>query len=341
MLLLLFALIISRIIFYNHNKKVNQNFKITFTDYLSTLKFQHVPKIIVPKKLNDHIIHGGCTKQDNQRFNLQINGYKVHDTKEQTTNKIEKARTQNPKKFHAIENSHRQYILQLTESTSIDDKFKPRIEMAAYLEHIFEQCGQVPQKNLIHELITYLNQGAYLSSSYFVIYRMISKHALNQNVHLTNTPSQVEITVINPHSLRLTIKHDFPIKAIDSEGSVTNKVKYTINSELSFVISSKPNDIFSSISYSQVQMKFNKPKLLSQYFSNSKHEYTKDGHKFIISVKKNRNNIILRTSNFNSPPHTTYLKKTEGYKIADYYSEQHAHRYLDNTTCSKTCTLSR
>ena len=281
-------------------------------------------------------------KVDIPRVKIEINGHTISDHFQETCshNPIKKAQTEDSQKFHTLEHDQTQYILQLIKPETNTSIFQPRIETAAYLEHMFEQHGQIPQKNLIHELVTYLNQGAYIGQVFFLIHHSFSEHMLNQQEHLTKKSCTVSIKVINSHSLQLNIKHQFPVKALSSDGDLTNKVKYTINSEVSFLMSSKPNDIFSPISYSKIQIKLNKPKPLSRYFSNSKYEYTQNSHKFVIAVKNNINNIILRMSNFISPPHSAYLKSKTNYQVTKYYDQQDAHTYLDSTTYRETCALS-
>ncbi|QLK52150.1 hypothetical protein IMW64_01255 [Ehrlichia ruminantium] len=334
--LLLLMLIVIRVIYFSKDKSSIDQKKLIFQEYISSLQFNHLPEMIISEKLNQDTIRGTSAFIDIPRIKIEINGHTIHK-KDDDTNPIEKVQLKNSYKFSSLEHLHKQYVYSLIGSDSDISALDHRIKTAAYLEHIFKEHGQIPQRNLIHELVTYLHQGAYIGQPFILIYDSFIEHIAKHNEHIVHEDSIVSIKVLNNHSIQLNIKQKLNVKTFDSDYNIIDKAKYTINPEISFVMSSVPNNIASPILYSQVQIKFNKPKPLSKYFSTETREHIKNGHKFTVSVKNGINKVILRMSNFKSPPHSAFLQSKGDYKISEYYAQEDAHTYLDSTTCSGSC----
>ncbi|WP_231837234.1 hypothetical protein [Ehrlichia ruminantium] len=333
-------LIVIRVIYFSKDKSSLDQKKLIFQEYISSLQFNHLPEMIISEKLSQDTIRGTSAFIDIPRTKIEINGHIIHnkDEKNDGTNTIEKVQCKNSYKFSSLEHLHKQYVYSLIGSDSDISALDHRIKAAAYLEHIFKEHGQIPQRNLIHELVTYLHQGAYIGQPLILIYDSLIEHIAKHNEHIISKDSIVSIKVLNRHSIQLNIKQKLNVKTFDSDYNLIDKPKYTINPEISFVMSSVPNNITSPILYSQVQIKFNKPKPLSKYFSTGTREHIKNGHKFIVSIKNGINKVILRMSNFKSPPHSAYLQSKGDYKISEYYAQEDAHTYLDSTTCSGSCS---
>ncbi|WP_236715333.1 hypothetical protein [Ehrlichia ruminantium] len=331
-------LIVIRVIYFSNDKSSLDQKKLIFQEYISSLQFNHLPEMIISERLNQDTIRGTSAFIDIPRTKIEINGHIIHnkDEKNDGTNPIEKAQYKNSYKFSSLEHIHKQYIYGLIGPGTDISTLDHRIKVAAYLEHIFEEHGQIPQRNLIHELVTYLNQGAYIGQALILTYNSLIQHLATHSEHIMKKDSIVSIKVINSHSIQLNIKQKLNVHTFNSDHNLT-EAKYTINPEISFLMSSEPNNTTAPILYSQIQVKFNKPKPLSKYFSTTTYEHIKNGHKFIVSVKNGINKVILRMSNFKSPPHSEYLSSKGDYKISEYYAQENTHTYLDSTTCSETC----
>ncbi|CAI27674.1 Hypothetical protein ERGA_CDS_02220 [Ehrlichia ruminantium str. Gardel] len=338
--LLLLMLIVIRVIYFSKDKSSIDQKKLIFQEYISSLQFNHLPEMIISEKLNQDTIRGKSALIDIPRIKIEINGHIIHnkDEKNDGTNPIEKAERKNSYKFSSLEHTHKQYVYSLTGPDTDISTLDHRIKAAAYLEHIFAEHGQIPKINLIHELVTYLHQGAYIGQALLLIYNSLTQHLATHSEHIIKKDSIVSIKVINSNSIQLNIKQKLDVHTFDSDHNLT-EAKYTINPEISFLMSSEPNNTAAPILYSQVQIQFNKPKSLSKYFSTKTYEHIKNGHKFIVSIKNGINKVILRMSNFKSPPHSEYLLSKGDYKISEYYAQDNTHTYLDSTTCSEACFL--
>ena len=305
-LIILILILIAAITFY-YARKDHQRQTIDpnaieehFATLLSNTNMQTLMLANIEEDPDKDIISGEAGFLDIMRSHKIINGKKLDQENARQTMLEYKLNPANE-----LEKEHFQYLIDLKlANTRNHEHFRNRTVTARFLEDTFTQHqksffnktfrkshDKPPQKNLIHELITHANQGGYICFMHKIINRVFS------NYIISSAPLHLSINTINSHTI--AVKFEAKMASINkTEGLEVNTID-NITYSISFTMSSKPGDIFGSISYNDIKFRLDMPKSITQSTTNLKtvKRTQENAHRVILNYKK-KNSLVYQLPDF-------------------------------------------
>ncbi|WDM85603.1 hypothetical protein K6025_01970 [Ehrlichia sp. JZT12] len=335
-IILLLTLIIVIAFYYitrNYNSQTTETTAIE--KYLSTLSEEDMPEAMLAdtQKTNNDIINGEAGFQNFCFNHTKINGklLNVTDTKRTILHHYKN-------KVDELEQEHFSYLknLELIEPTRQDfANFRYRTVTAIFLEKMFGQKRNflnkilqhspnpiIPQKSIIHELITHTHQKGYFSFINNTTSKIFDSEENVQN-HITKTDTScMSIEVINSHTIKCKAKIE--MLYTDKKANDSKKNIHKVKSSLTFTMSASPENIY-YISYSNIKFKLDIPKTMEQFTNNKKQvnratKFKLDLSKITQQLTKNIDRVkrTQETSN-----HAVLINKSKNrlvYQLPDFAS---------------------